>query len=954
MPHQDDRFPRHPRRIARRLAALSVLLAALDARAPAAQAEPGDLDRTFAGFGSGGAALVAQPPDARVRAMALQADGRIVTVGEAGRDLLVLRHLPSGVLDPAFDGDGQVTVANGQYTLTGYDVAVQADGHIVVVGVVAPEDDFFVARLTPSGQLDAGFGNQGLVFTDFDGGLDGAYAVAIQPDGKIVAAGMARIGDDDDFGVARYLPSGALDVTFAGDGKGSVGFGENDAAFDLALQPDGKLVLVGERDGSFNADFAVARMNPDGSPDASFGGGNGQLTIGFGGVVEAAHAVALQPDGKIVVAGDGIGEVHLARYLADGLLDRTFDGDGKRTLASSESSLADVAIQPDGRIVLLGHRDLTPDDGSSLPHLTLWRLNDDGSADNTFDGDANASFHGTTALGNALALLPDGRILAMGSTFDQRELLVRFWPDGTLDDGGRQALGWDEPGFPAGSKETAYAMAVQADGRIVLAGEVENAGRTESDAGLARFLPDGLPDASFGRNGRVSFGFGTYDGARAVAIQPDGRIVVAGWFRSGRTVNFMVGRFLPSGEVDNTCAVFGQNLIDFQGGDDRGYALALAPDGKIVVAGEAFDGSQTVFGVARFDATCAVDTTFDGDGRQLYAFAPGTGHAARAVVVQPDRKIVVGGQVGTDFGLVRFHENGSVDRTFGSSGQTRSEMGGPAILTALLRNPASGWLVAAGTRAIGGDNDMALAEYTPDGVLGFCSSFPCSNWTTGKAFVDFGANDAATAIERRTDGSLVVAGCSGGQFAWAQVSRRQGSGVPTVPRKGTTDFAGSGECAHAVRFTGADRLLLAGKQVFGGGAVAHFALSRYEFTVDHTIGTPTPSPTPSPSPSPTATPTRTPTATATASATATPTATPTASPTPTATDAPTATTTASPTPTATAAPTSTATASAEATATASAEPTASPQATHDAPTRTPTDAAQGTRVGAYLPVATRP
>ncbi len=937
-------IPRLARRSAGRLATLGLLMAALSTAAPAAQAEPGDLDPGFAGFGTGGASIVARPAGWHTRSMALQADGSIVTAGNAGMDLLVMRYLPNGRLDPSFGSDGQVTVTNGQYRLVGLDVALQKDGHVVVAGSVSPEDDFFVARLTPSGQLDASFGHQGMVFTDFEGGDDRANAVVIQADGKIVAAGVARIGGDDDFGVARYLPDGSLDASFAGDGKGSVGFGENDTAFDMALQPDGKLLLVGKRDGSLNADFAIARMNPDGSPDASFGGGNGQVAVGFGDIVESARAVALQPDGKIVVAGDGISQIHLARFLADGLLDRSFDGDGKRTIDASDSNVADLAVQPDGRIVLVGDRDIRAGDGKVYDRIVVWRLNGDSTADDSFDGDANVFFDGMSAIGTALVLQPDGRILVSGTTFDGNQILLRYWQDGSLDDGGRQVLGWDEPGFPPGSKETAYAMAVQEDGRILLAGEIENADRTESDAGLARFLPDGRPDASFGRNGRLTFGFGSHDAARAVAVQPDGRIVVAGSFRSGRTVNFMLARFHPDGDVDNSCAVFGQNLVDFQGGDDRAFALALAPEGKIVLAGEVFDGSRTVFGVARFDSTCVLDPSFDGDGKRTHAFGAGLEHAARAVVAQPDGKIVVGGQVGTDFGLLRLSESGGLDLTFGAGGHTRTEMGGPAILSALLRNPANGRFIAAGTRVIDLDNDMALAEYTADGQLASCSDFPCSNWTTGKAFVDFGASDVATSLARRADGSLVVAGCSGGQFAWAQVSRRQGSGVPTVPRQVTTDFVGSGECAHAMAFTGADRMLLAGKQVFGGGAVAHFALARYEFTVDGSVGSPTPS----------ATPTDTPSATATVTTMASSTATSTPTPTATTTATSPATSTATPTPTATPTGTEKPTITATATVHATANATASATATRDTPTRTPTTMVAASTVGAYLPLVMRP
>jgi uncharacterized delta-60 repeat protein len=265
--------------IAQLAVGLAVAALALLPAPPAAHAAPGDLDTSFAGFGAGGTVVTRRSAGWYTEAMALQPDGKIVTVGRAGTDLLAMRYLSNGRQDSTFGEGGQVTIPNGQYSLVGEGVAIQADGRIVVAGTISPDDDFFVARLTATGELDDSFGRQGLVFTDFDKDEDGAHAVAIQPDGKIVAAGHARIDGDDDFAVARYNPDGSLDTTFAGDGKGSAGFGENDSATALALQPDGKMVLAGQKKGSLDSDFAVARFNYDGSPDSSFGGADANFAL---------------------------------------------------------------------------------------------------------------------------------------------------------------------------------------------------------------------------------------------------------------------------------------------------------------------------------------------------------------------------------------------------------------------------------------------------------------------------------------------------------------------------------------------------------------------------------------------------------------------------------------------------------------------------------------------------
>src|SRR5262249_44539014 len=203
--------------------------------------------------------------------------------------------------------------------------------------------DFALARYNPDGSLDPTFGSSGKQTTDFFGNQDSAFGLVIQPDGKIVLAGYAHHGDDtptSDFGLARYNPDGSLDQSFGAGGKITTDFfGSNDVAYRIALQPDGKLVLAGL---TFNPatssnDFAMARYKPDGSLDHSFGAGGKQTTDFFGGFDYAA-GLAIQPDGKIVLAGvAGHGnnvstyDFALARYNQDGSLDHSFGDGGKQT-----------------------------------------------------------------------------------------------------------------------------------------------------------------------------------------------------------------------------------------------------------------------------------------------------------------------------------------------------------------------------------------------------------------------------------------------------------------------------------------------------------------------------------------------------------------------------------------------------------------------------------------------
>src|SRR5438067_367203 len=216
------------RRLMVRLVVCLLLMALGDLRgAPPVHAAAGDLDLTFAGFGSGGK-VITTGVSGSVYDMALQADGKIVVAGCSANKMLVMRYLSNGVLDPTFGSNGIATFSN-VFSLCANAVALQADGKIVVAGWFGTSpSSFMLARLTPSGGLDTSFGSGGYVSTDFDNGADFAQAVLVQTDGKVVAAGYAHVGGDDDIAVARYNANGSLDNSFSSDGKVTIGFGGDD------------------------------------------------------------------------------------------------------------------------------------------------------------------------------------------------------------------------------------------------------------------------------------------------------------------------------------------------------------------------------------------------------------------------------------------------------------------------------------------------------------------------------------------------------------------------------------------------------------------------------------------------------------------------------------------------------------------------------------------------------
>lgn len=407
------------------------------------------------------------------------------------------------------------------------------------------------ALLAQAGTLDASFDGDGTVITDFMTGYDGAAAMALQPDGKILSVGYATGSQFNEFGLTRHLPDGSLDTTFSGDGRqltDVLTFGDDARA--VAIQADGRIVVSGYAYNDLGlVNSAVARYLPNGTLDSTFND-DGLVIIEyvFGGSAESsANAVAVQADGKIVVAGGAnIGpdvDFALARLNTDGSLDNTFSFDGKVTtdLGSDADACLAIAIQPDGRIVVSGFSyDGVSDD------VSVARYNTDGSLDTGFSGDGMV----TTELGpgggtfRGLALQPDGRIVVAGSAGYFDLAVVRYNTDGTLD------FTFNGAGMVTSAMSfgcEARSVAVQPDGRIVVAGYVSTA--MGADILVVRYNEDGTFDNSFAGGGVVYTDLGPNDDGYDVLVQPDGKILVAGTGSNGTNADFALLRYLSGLDI---------------------------------------------------------------------------------------------------------------------------------------------------------------------------------------------------------------------------------------------------------------------------------------------------------------------------------------------------------------------------------------------------------------------
>jgi uncharacterized delta-60 repeat protein len=398
----------------------------------------------------------------------------------------------TGDLDPTFGVGGKVTtdftpkqdIANG--------VAIQTNGKIVVGGASGGGSKFALARYNSDGSLDTTFSGDGMLTTDFTATLDYANSIAIQIDGKIVAAGESgATGHNPKFALARYNPDGSLDTTFSGDGKLTTDFTRHeDLAHAVAIQADGKIVAAGTSAADrSNSRFALARYNPDGSLDTTFSG-DGKLTTDFTpGADLVFYGLAIQTDGKLVVAGVAGGEFALARYKTDGSLDTTFSADGKVTTNFTRygDPAFGVAIQADGRIVAAGEASI----GYPSGEFALVRYMTDGSLDPTFGGDGKVTTAFTQLEDGASlpAIQADGKIVAAGvaafESSNPRFALARYDTDGSLDTtfstNGKVTTNFTP------NADYADGLAIQANGRIVAAG-VAGEGGSNPEVALARYL----------------------------------------------------------------------------------------------------------------------------------------------------------------------------------------------------------------------------------------------------------------------------------------------------------------------------------------------------------------------------------------------------------------------------------------------------------------------------------
>jgi uncharacterized delta-60 repeat protein len=738
----------------------------------------GGLDPTF-GQGGTVLTEFRGPANNALLDIAREPDGKLVALGQTSQSgnfgglITLVRYNRDGSLDPSFGQGGEVLLSAlpGDFRAA-QKLAVQPDGKLVVGAA-----SVIVGRFNPDGSVDTTFAQGGATFTSFNrtGSLD---QLLVQPDGKILAVAYDT-SQAGAILMARYNPDGSLDATFGTNGQVvASGAAGSQHAF-AALQPDGKIVVAGTAQGTpQDTDFYVRRFNADGSLDTAFGN-RGLVLVGAppAGSQDSASAVAVQADGRIVVAGQTLrpssttsSDFAVARLNADGSPDATFGSGGVVVTpvgpGDSDDTLTDLVIDAAGRLVAGGR---TPNATGPSTGVVV-RYLPTGVLDPTFDTDGIVTLDtlsaGPQVLADGMQVVAAGSLSRITSRVAVDDFVVyRF-----------DATGAPDPGFGTGGKvvtdvpeptnTTPTNAAEQPDGKVVVVGVVANPFLGPSLLGLARYTPDGNLDPAFGNGGRLvtDFGSGLQLTKGAVAVLPDGKLLVAAQVSDPLSFPppppLALFRLNADGSLDTTFGSGGRVVPDLGGQFSAGLTLAdvlVAPDGTLVVVGES--GGSTA--ILRFSASGTLASP-----PRLTAGLSGL----REAVVRPDGKILVtGAGAESAFAVGRFLPDGSPDPAFGTGGRVGVNFGGGFPGVDGLALQPDGRILLAGvwqpsavvSDAFMGRQDLALVRLLPDGSPdpGFGSS--------GVVLTNLGEgfrNGSANAVAVVPDGRIIVAGQSPNGF----------------------------------------------------------------------------------------------------------------------------------------------------------------------------------------------
>ncbi len=631
-----------------------------------------------------------------VDATAVQSDGKII-VGGFFRTVNGLRQKSLARLNADYTLDATFSAEINGTVLA---IAIQNNGKIVIGGsftTVGGANRNRIARLNADGSLDTSF--------DPGAGADAlVYDVAVQPDGKIVLGGnFYQVNSKSSYAVARLDTDGSADSSFTSSLLPPITANPPvpipEIVYSIALQTDGKIIVGGFIVKQYNPALIstpIARLNQDGSFDASFA-----LVTGNSNALK----VAAQPDGKILLAGyfstiNGVSSGYIARLNADGSLDQSF-----KIGLGANRPISALSLQPDGKILIGG----IFTSFNEVSRNQTARLNSDGSLDMSFNPGSNSFL-----LGNIYSInpLPGGKVIVGGEffggvTFGGSNEIRVFNADGSSDSSVR---------FNTTALGGVRAIAVQPDGKILVGGNFDRPGNGTVNQ-IFRLNPDGSLDANFGVSSTI-FSSSSNGQINSIIVQPDGKIIVAG-------VNLVVRINNSLGLITGIARLNADGTADdsFTSGNvptARGFnAAALQPDGKIVVVwGYNQPNGIPTGGIARLNSDGSLDTSFNSSLTALF----------NTVIIESDGKILIGGAFSLGFvnsqtgtisynGVIRLNFDGSRDTTFVPATTADFKAGRMTEISALSLQADGKILIGGGIYTGTATTPAGIARLNSDGTL---------------------------------------------------------------------------------------------------------------------------------------------------------------------------------------------------------------------------------------------
>lgn len=682
--------------------------------------------------------------------------------------LFFIAFSQSGTLDPTFGKNGIVRTdigANKTYNVITRQTLIQSDGTILII--LQSGNSTFIKKKFANGQNDSSYGTNGIAPS-----LPYTNARAIlQSDGKLIVTGMEDVPEqilegNYDFAIARLNPNGSLDLTFSEDGKTNTDFktaNNYDGINAVAIQNDGKIVVAGYSYSPYDGEdllyIALARYNVDGSPDLGFNG-IGRILTNVRATKESI-TIGLQPDGKIVTSATGLGDTtSIIRYNANGTRDNSFTST-KKILGSIDSTYTfnSLGVQADGKIVLGG----VWKKNTGATDFALARFNSNGTIDNTFgkNGFQRTDFRGYADNINAIKIQPDGKTVAVGAASNGTSpafAIARYKTNGTLD----STFDADGKKMTYVGSNNVYAVSVSIFNNKILSGGISQTS-TSSTVALVAYNSDGSADKTLNGTGSLIDNFTLKSTVfTASKLQSDGKLVAGGYAWNGSNYDFAVVRYNQDGSMDKTFSGDGIQLTDFSASDDRISSLLIQPDGKIVAGGTSADN----FALTRYNADGSLDNSFSGDGKVTTDF--GGMESGNALALQNDGKILLAGGTGDDyntyFAIARYTTNGTLDVSFSGDGKqtttfTNYEGESRRSYAKKIEVLSTGKILVLGNI----DGDIAIGRYNTDGTLD--NTFSDDGKQTSNIIevdnredYDYGIGVAATSLLVQSDGKFIVAG----------------------------------------------------------------------------------------------------------------------------------------------------------------------------------------------------